>query len=98
MRLVLLASIGILFTIFVVLEIGLRWFFGFGNPLIYITDPHIGYLLAPNQQTRRFGNRIQINQYSMRTAPIAKKPSSSSLRTPLPMVVGGQIKRTPFLV
>ncbi|WP_088241556.1 SGNH/GDSL hydrolase family protein [Calothrix rhizosoleniae] len=80
MRLVLLASIGILFTIFVVLEIGLRWFFGFGNPLIYITDPHIGYLLAPNQQTRRFGNRIQINQYSMRTAPIAKKPSSSSLR------------------
>ncbi len=80
MKLVLFATIGTLLTILLLLEIGLRWFFGFGNPLIYITDPHIGYLLAPNQQTRRFGNSIQINQYSMRTAPISEKPSPSTLR------------------
>ncbi|MDJ0674147.1 MAG: SGNH/GDSL hydrolase family protein [Calothrix sp. MO_167.B42] len=80
MKLVLFATLGTLLTIFVVLEIGLRWFFGFGNPLIYITDPHIGYLLAPNQQTRRFGNPIQINQYSMRTAPIPEKPSPDIFR------------------
>ncbi len=80
MKLVLFATLGTLLTIFVVLEIGLRWFFGFGNPLIYITDPHIGYLLAPNQQTRRFGNAIQINQYSMRTVPIPEKPSPSIFR------------------
>jgi len=79
-KLLLFATLGTLFTIFVVLEIGLRWFFGFGNPLIYITDPQIGYLLAPNQQTRRFGNPIEINQYSMRTAPITEKPSPGIFR------------------
>lgn len=63
-----------------ILEVGLRVLFGFGNPLIYIGDSQIGYLLAPNQRTRRFGNRIEINQYSMRSASIDKKPSPSTLR------------------
>jgi lysophospholipase L1-like esterase len=52
-------------------EVALRSLFGFGNPLLYIADPQIGYLLAPNQQTRRFGNTISINQYSMRSGAIA---------------------------
>jgi hypothetical protein len=49
------------------LELGLRWRFGFGNPLLYVADSEMGYLLAPRQRTRRFGNRIEINQYSMRS-------------------------------
>lgn len=65
---------------FVATEIGLRSLFGFGNPLIYIGDAEIGYLLAPNQRTCRFGNRIEINEYSMRGAPIPKTPAPSTLR------------------
>lgn len=77
-----LLSIGLAVVVglFVVLEVGLRWFFGFGNPLTYVTDEHIGYLLAPNQQTKRFGNRIEINEYSMRGAPVQKSLPSSTLR------------------
>ncbi|MEB3278159.1 MAG: SGNH/GDSL hydrolase family protein [Lyngbya sp.] len=61
-------------------EIGLRIIFGFGNPLIYQADEDIGYLLVPNQKTRRFGNRIEINEYSMRSSPIATVPDSTTLR------------------
>nr|WP_228014558.1 SGNH/GDSL hydrolase family protein [Fortiea sp. LEGE XX443] len=71
-----MAVIGLL----VVIEIGLRSLFGFGKPLIYIGDSQIGYLLAPNQSTRRFGNQIEINEFSMRSSSIAKIPASSTLR------------------
>lgn len=62
------------------LEVSLRLLFGFGQPLIYIPDERIGYLLAPNQRTRRFGNRIEINQYSMRSAPVSPTRPASTLR------------------
>ena len=64
----------------VILEVLLRSLVGFGNPLIYITDPEIGYLLAPSQQTRRFGNRIEINEYSMRSSKISVNRPESTLR------------------
>jgi hypothetical protein len=62
------------------LELGLRWRFGFGNPLLYQADPDLGYLLVPNQRTRRFGNRIEINQYSMRSPSIAPIRSEQTFR------------------
>jgi len=61
-------------------ELALRWFFGFGKPLIYTSDPEMGYLLAPCQTTRRFGNRITINQYSMRSPEITEKPEPGTQR------------------
>jgi lysophospholipase L1-like esterase len=61
-------------------EIALRVLFGFGKPLLYVADPQIGYRLAPDQRTKRFGNVIQINQYSMRGAAIAPKPEAHTLR------------------
>ena len=61
-------------------EVLLRVLFGFGNPLIYIPDAECGYLLAPNQRVRRLGNRIEINEYSMRTGAIAPLPPTKSLR------------------
>jgi hypothetical protein len=64
----LLVLVGLLF----VLEAGLRWLFGFGNPLLYLADQEMGYLLAPNQRTKRFGNRIAINEYSMRSATMTR--------------------------
>lgn len=81
---ILLGAIGLL----VVLEMGLRSKFGFGQPLLYIADPEIGYLLAPNQRTRRFGNRIQINQYSMRGAEISPVRPEKTLRA---LLVGDSI-------
>ncbi|AFZ46744.1 hypothetical protein Cyast_0772 [Cyanobacterium stanieri PCC 7202] len=52
---------------FLLLEFFLRFKWGFGNPLLYIADSEIGYLIAPNQVTKRNGNLIKINNYSMRS-------------------------------
>ncbi|UKO97209.1 SGNH/GDSL hydrolase family protein [Nostoc sp. UHCC 0870] len=76
----LLVIFGVVVVALVLGEIGLRSLFGFGNPLTYIADDNIGYLLAPNQRTRRFGNRIEINEYSMRSGSISKIPAPSTLR------------------
>lgn len=67
-------------ALFIGVEVGLRLLFGFGNPLTYIADEQIGYLLSPNQQTRRFGNRIQINEYSMRSPALKLERSPSTFR------------------
>ncbi|BAY80174.1 hypothetical protein NIES25_66620 (plasmid) [Nostoc linckia NIES-25] len=80
MKILVLVILPMVVGLVLVLEIGLRSLFGFGNPLIYVADEQIGYLLAPNQRTRRFGNRIEINQYSMRGSAIAKIPAPSTLR------------------
>lgn len=79
MKLLLIIGV-VLIGLFLLLEVGLRLFWGFGNPLIYIADEEIGYLLAPNQKTKRFGNRISINEYSMRSPAIAKECPPSTRR------------------
>ncbi len=53
---VLIIAIGLL----VALEVALRLLFGKANPLIYVADEQIGYLLAPEQRTRRFGGVFRI--------------------------------------
>ncbi|MBD3881381.1 SGNH/GDSL hydrolase family protein [Phormidium tenue FACHB-886] len=63
-----------------ILEAVLRSLFGFGNPLTYLADPEIGYLLSPNQTTRRFGKLISINQYSMRSPDVAPTRAAKTLR------------------
>lgn len=75
-----LIILAVAIALLLLLELGLRFLVGFGNPLIYISDQQIGYLLAPNQRTRRFGNRIEINQYSMRGKAIAPERFASTLR------------------
>lgn len=77
---VLLGFAGVLVVALGLAEVFLRLRFGFGNPLIYQADPQIGYLLAPSQRTRRFGNRIEINAYSMRAAAISPQRSPGTLR------------------
>ncbi|WP_446866543.1 SGNH/GDSL hydrolase family protein [Phormidesmis sp. 146-12] len=67
-------------VLLILLEIALRLLFGFGDPLLYLADPHIGYLLAPNQKVRRFGNRIEINEFSMRSDSISTKRPDATLR------------------
>jgi len=77
---VLLLILAVVVGLVLMLEVGLRALLGLGNPLIYLADAEIGYRLAPNQRTRRFGNRIAINEYSMRSPPISLKRSPSTLR------------------
>ena len=88
MKLALLVILAVVIGLLVAIEVGLRSLFGFGNPLIYVGDEQIGYLLAPNQHTRRFGNRIEINEYSMRSQPIQKTPAPSTLRV---LILGDSI-------
>lgn len=75
-----LVILGILSAFILLVEIALKVIFGFGNPLIYIADDQIGYLLAPNQKTRRYSNTIEINQYSMRSAAVQLNRPDGMLR------------------
>ncbi|MBD2083771.1 GDSL-type esterase/lipase family protein [Coleofasciculus sp. FACHB-542] len=77
---IVLIVLAVVVGLVLAVEVGLRLLFGFGNPLIYIADEQIGYLLAPNQRTRRFGNLIEINQYSMRSPKITETRPESTLR------------------
>ncbi|MGB3536245.1 MAG: SGNH/GDSL hydrolase family protein [Microcoleaceae cyanobacterium] len=79
MKVAIIILVGIIAGI-IILELALRRIAGFGKPLIYISDPEIGYLLAPSQKTRRLGNSIEINRYSMRSPEITLEPSESTLR------------------
>jgi GDSL-like Lipase/Acylhydrolase family len=79
-KVILISIFTVALGLILVIEVGLRSRFGFGNPLVYIRDEKIGYLLAPNQSTRRNGNRIEINEYSMRSAPISKTPAPGTVR------------------
>ncbi|MEM9451335.1 MAG: SGNH/GDSL hydrolase family protein [Cyanobacteria bacterium P01_E01_bin.6] len=87
-REVVWVGLAVLAVVVVVVDISLRRLFGFGNPLLYVADEQIGYLLAPNQDVRRFGNRILINDYSMRGEAIAPTRSSDTLRV---LIVGDSI-------
>jgi uncharacterized membrane protein len=80
---IVLVLLSILFGVLILVEIGLRIGFGFGSPVLYLGEEKIGYLLAPNQKTRRYGNRIEINQYSMRSAAITALPVAGVRRVML---------------
>lgn len=69
-----------LIVVVMIAEVGLRFVWGLGRPPLYVADSSMGYRLAPNQQIRRFGNRISINQYSMRASEILPLPASDDLR------------------
>jgi hypothetical protein len=79
-KIALLMILAVIIGTTIIVELVLRSRYGFGNPLIYIGDQEIGYLLAPNQNTRRNGKRIEINEYSMRSPQIQKTPLSLTLR------------------
>ena len=61
-------------------ELWLRRAYGLGQPPLYMADARMGYRLAPNQSLRRFGQRIEINQYSMRSGVIHPARSQTCLR------------------
>jgi hypothetical protein len=77
---ILASIVGAIALLLIALEIGLRSFLGFGKPLLYKADAQIGYLLVPNQRTRRFGNHIAINQFSMRCDEFSPQRSPDTFR------------------
>lgn len=51
-----------------------------GTPILYETDPAYEYRLRPDQDTRRFGNRVLVNGAGMRSGPLAPHPQTGQLR------------------
>ena len=52
---------------FAVVEISLRFVFGFCNAILYQSNSDYEYIAQPNQIHKRFGANIRINSYSMRS-------------------------------
>lgn len=69
-------------------EGGLRWGLGLGNPPLYVADSQVGYRLAPNQRLRRFSNRLAVNAHSMRGPEIDPLPPEGTVRL---MLLGDSI-------
>lgn len=61
-------------------ELGLRRFVGLGNPPLSISDPQIEYLFVPDQDLVRFGNRIHINHFGMRSGDLSPMPVGDEIR------------------
>lgn len=74
--LIILASVA---GVAVISEIGLRVIMGLGDPPLYISDPEIGYLLAPEQKLLRQGSLYETNQYSMRSQPLKSEAENRIL-------------------
>jgi hypothetical protein len=66
-------------VLLVVAELALRTM-GFGNPVRYARDAACGFLPAPNQHSRRFFAENDINEYGMRSAPIAPHKTPDTFR------------------
>ena len=81
-----LIAIALVAGVLVAVELGLRWVLGLGTPPLYVGDEKTGYRLKPDQRIRRFGNRIQINEFSMRGGALAE--AGSTLRV---LVLGDSI-------
>lgn len=68
-------------------ELGLR-LLGLGRPPLLVEDRQMEYRFRPNQQLRRFGHPIFINQWGMRSAPLAPQPAPGRRRL---LVLGDSI-------
>lgn len=60
---------------FIILELVLRFSFGFCDAPIVVADNQIEYLYQPNQDRVRFGNHIIYNEFSMRSLSLQDKDS-----------------------
>ncbi len=72
----MMKALAIAATLALMVEIGAR-LLGLGDPALTITHPTIEYHLAPNQDVSRFGNRVAVNAWGMRSPPVAKTKDAS---------------------
>ncbi|TVQ52991.1 MAG: SGNH/GDSL hydrolase family protein [Spirulina sp. DLM2.Bin59] len=62
------------------IELGLRWGFGLGNPVLSMADEATGYRFQPHQRVMRFGNEMIYNAYSQRSGPVVMPKPADQLR------------------
>jgi hypothetical protein len=62
-------------SVLLILEVVCR-LLGFGQPPVVSVDPQVEYYLQPNRSYHRFGNSIEINRYSMRSADFDKETAA----------------------
>jgi hypothetical protein len=68
----------VLVLLAVVLSEGLLRLWGFGSPVLYVSDPQAGFYPAPNQIVDRYEGRIETNSFGMRSPQYsAKKPPNA---------------------
>lgn len=65
--------------LFIAAELLLR-FMGFGNPILYMQDPDVGYFPAPNQYVVRYGGRIMTNSFGMRAPDFTREKPEDTFR------------------
>jgi hypothetical protein len=65
-----------------------RFVLGLGSPPLSIAHPKIEYMFKPNQDVQRFGNRVLIKAYGMRTADFARVKPVGEFRV---MVFGDSV-------
>ena len=68
-------AVGVAAAALIILEITLRIFLGFGNPPLFEADEDVGYYYKANQDIKRYGNRMNINDYHQRSEKLLKNPS-----------------------
>ncbi len=89
MKRLLLLVLGLTFAGSLGLEAFARLVLGLGDPPLTVLDSDLEYRFAPNQDVRRFGNRVVYNQWSMRSEPIgASKSDPNELRV---LVLGDSV-------
>ncbi len=69
-------------------ELVCRTWLGLGDPPVSQADSQIEYLFAPNQEIRRFGNRIHYNEWSMRSESMPRKKPPGEFRA---LVLGDSV-------
>lgn len=62
------------------IETSARLTMGLGDPVLYETSSVYGYRPLPNQNIRRFGNRIFFNAEGLRSEEISTNPVSGTIR------------------
>jgi hypothetical protein len=72
MRKILIATASLV-MIATAAELLARYWLGLGTPPLSVAHPKIEYLMAPNQDVMRFGNRVLVNEYGMRNEPLHTK-------------------------
>jgi lysophospholipase L1-like esterase len=72
-----LKFVGIMLVVVLVCaELFARYYLGLGTPPLFIAHPTIEYMLKPNQDVKRFGNRFLVNQYGMRSGNFEQRKSN----------------------
>jgi hypothetical protein len=70
---------GVLAVLMLGAEAGLR-LYGFGRPILYVSDPQVGYYPAPNQDVTRYGGRIVLNSLGMRAPEFSLDKRENTFR------------------